>query len=185
MSPSRLVARTAATPSTSAPSQPGGITLVGRTTSFDDGTLRFAPDLGDNIANGDANFLALLDQADAYIARNGLGLPEEPEARVLGPDPDCGTDPLLELDVATAGVTSIIWATGFTLDYSWLRVNAFDENGKPKHRRGVSSEPGVYFLGLPWLSCRGSSFIWGVWHDAKYLADHITTQRGYLAYGTT
>jgi putative flavoprotein involved in K+ transport len=49
----------------------------------------------------------------------------------------------------------------------------------------VSSEPGVYFLGLPWLSRRGSSFIWGVWHDAKYLADHITTQRGYLTYGTS
>lgn len=159
-----------------------GITLVGRTISFDDGTLRFAPDLGDNIANGDANYVALLDQADAYIARNGLDLPEEPEARVLGPDPDCVTHPLLELDLATAGVSSIIWATGFTVDYSWLHVNAFDENGKPKHRRGVSSEPGAYFLGLPWLSCRGSSFIWGVWHDAKYVADHITTQRGYLAY---
>ena len=49
----------------------------------------------------------------------------------------------------------------------------------------MSSEPGVYFLGLPWLSRRGSSFIWGVWHDAKYLADHITTQRGYLAYRTS
>ena len=162
-----------------------GIALVGRTTSFGDGTLRFAPDLGDNIANGDANYLALLDQADAHIARNGLDLPEEPEARVLGPGPDCVTDPLLELDLATAGVTSIIWATGFTVDYSWLQVNAFDEDGRPKHRRGVSSEPGVYFLGLPWLSRRGSSFIWGVWHDAKYLADHIATQRGYLAYGTS
>ena len=63
-----------------------------------------------------------------------------------------------------------------------MQVDAFDEDGKPKHRRGVSSEPGVYFLGLPWLSRRGSSFIWGVWHDARYLADHITTQRGYLAY---
>jgi putative flavoprotein involved in K+ transport len=48
----------------------------------------------------------------------------------------------------------------------------------------VSSEPGVYFLGLPWLSRRGSSFIWGVWHDARYLADHIQIQRGYLAYGS-
>jgi putative flavoprotein involved in K+ transport len=46
----------------------------------------------------------------------------------------------------------------------------------------VSVEPGVYFLGLPWLSRRGSSFIWGVWHDARHVADHIATQRGYLAY---
>ena len=151
-------------------------------TSFDDGILRFAPDLADNIANGDANYLSLLDAADAYVERNGLDLPEEPEARILGPDPDCVTDPLLELDLADAGVTSIIWATGFATDYSWLQVDAFDENGKPQHRRGVSTEPGVYFLGLPWLSRRGSSFIWGVWHDAKYLADHIATQRGYLAH---
>ncbi len=138
-----------------------GITLVGRTTSFDHGAMRFAPDLGDNIARGDANYLALLDEADAYVGRNGLDLPEEPEAKVLGPDPEGVTSPLLELDLAAAGVTSIIWATGFTVDYSWLRVDAFDENGKPQHRRGVSSEPGVYFLGLPRLSRRGSSFIWG------------------------
>ena len=162
-----------------------GITLVGRTTSFDDGTLRFAPDLADNIAHGDASYLALLDQADAYIARNCLDLPAEPQARVLGPDPECVTHPVRGLDLAAAGVTSIIWATGFTADYSWVHVDAFDENGKPRHRRGVSSEPGVYFLGLPWLSRRGSSFIWGVWHDAKYVADHITTQRGYLAYRTS
>ena len=162
-----------------------GVHLVGLTAAFDDGTLRFAADLGANIRSGDASYLSLLDEADAYVERNGLDLPEEPEARVFGPDPECVTDPLLELDLDDAGVTSIIWATGFAADYSWLQVDAFDERGRPKHRRGVSSEPGVYFLGLPWLSRRGSSFIWGVWHDARYLADHINTQRGYLRYGTT
>jgi putative flavoprotein involved in K+ transport len=161
-----------------------GIRLVGRAVSFDNGTLRFAPDLGENIARGDANYLSLLDEADAYIERNGVDLPEEPEARILGPAPECVTNPVLELNLAQAGVTSIVWATGFSVDYSWLNVDAFDENGKPKHQRGVSSEPGVYFLGLPWQSRRGSSFIWGVWHDAKYLADHIQMQRGYLAYGS-
>ena len=161
----------------------GGITLTGRTVSHDNGTLRFAPDLGENIANGDANYLSLLAEADAYIERNGLDLPEEPNAHLLSPDPECVTSPVLELDLARAGVTSVVWATGFTADYSWLDVGAFDENGKPKHQRGVSSEPGAYFLGLPWQSRRGSSFIWGVWHDAKYLADHIQIQRGYDAYG--
>ena len=90
--------------------------------------------------------------------------------------------PLLELDLAAAGVTSVIWATGYATDFGWLKAGAFDESGRPRHQRGVSSEPGIYFLGLPWLSRRGSSFIWGVWHDAKHVADHITTQRGYLAY---
>ncbi|WP_033292481.1 flavin-containing monooxygenase [Amycolatopsis jejuensis] len=157
-----------------------GIDLVGMTTSYRNGTLGFAADLATNIARGDENYLALLDEADAYVARNGLDLPEEPAARELGPDPACVVDPLRELNLAEAGVTSIVWATGFVNDYSWLQVDAFDEQGKPRHHRGVSAEAGVYFLGLPWLARRGSSFIWGVWHDAKFVADHIAIQRGYL-----
>ncbi len=159
-----------------------GMTLVGRTEKFMGGVMEFAADLERNIAQGDANYLSVLDEADAYVVRNGLDLPEEPEARIIGPDPECMTKPVRQVNVAEAGITSIIWATGFSSDYSWLRVDAFDAKGKPKHQRGVSSEPGIYFLGLPWLSRRGSSFIWGVWHDAKFLADHIATQRGYLHY---
>ncbi|MGZ4272337.1 MAG: FAD-dependent oxidoreductase, partial [Solirubrobacteraceae bacterium] len=162
-----------------------GMILVGSTASFDGGMIRFAMDLRDNVAAGDTNYLSLLDEADAYVARMGLDLPEEPEARELAPLPSCVTAPFLELDLASAGLGCIIWATGFALDYSWLQVDAFDASGKPNHRRGVSSEPGIYFLGLPWLSRRGSSFIWGVWHDARYLADHIATQRRYLAYRAT
>jgi putative flavoprotein involved in K+ transport len=162
-----------------------GMMLVGTTASFDSGAVRFGGDLRENIAAGDENYLSLLDEADAYVARMGLDLPQEPEARSLAPPASCMTDPLLELDLARAGVGCIIWATGFALDYSWLKVDAFDANGKPNHRRGVSAEPGVYFLGLPWLSRRGSSFIWGVWHDARYLADHIVTQRRYVAYRAT
>lgn len=159
-----------------------GMTLLGLTKSFKEGVLGFAPDLADNLAGGDANYLSLLDEADAYIIRNGLDLKEEPDARRIEPAPSCVTDPIPELDLEKAGVSSIIWATGFAVDYSWLKVDAFDEKGLPRHRRGVSVEPGIYFLGLPWQSRRGSSFIWGVWHDAKHLADHIATQQKYLAY---
>ncbi|MDH5353078.1 MAG: NAD(P)/FAD-dependent oxidoreductase [Gammaproteobacteria bacterium] len=162
-----------------------GMTLVGRTESFKEGVLSFAPDLAENIAQGNANTLSVLDQADAYIIRNGLDFPEEPEARHIRPDPQCVTDPMLELKLTEAGITSIVWATGFKLDYSWLKVDAFDDEGRPDHQRGVSTEPGIYFLGLPWQSRRGSSFIWGVWHDAKYLADQIAIQRQYLTYTTT
>ena len=159
-----------------------GMTLVGRTELFKHGVMHFATDLADNISQGNANTLSVLDEADAYVARNGLDLPQEPEARKVGPDPQCVTDPILQLNLAGAGITSVIWATGFAVDYSWLKVDAFDEAGKPKHERGVSAEPGIYFLGLPWLSRRGSSFIWGVWHDARYLADQISIQRQYLTY---
>ena len=160
-----------------------GMTLVGLTKSYADGVVSFNSDLADNLGQGDANYLSVLDEADAYIERNGLDLPEEHEARNIEADPQCVTDPVLELNLAQAGVSSILWATGFAVDYSWLKVDAFDEAGKPKHQRGISSEPGIYFLGLPWQSRRGSSFIWGVWHDAKYLADIISTQRNYLQYG--
>lgn len=154
-----------------------GMTLLGRTERFEDGAMVFAPDLAANIARGDANYLSVLDEADAYVARHGLDLPSEPGARVFDPDPGCVTDPVLRLDLAEAGIASIIWATGYALDFGWLKVDSFDANGRPQHRRGVSAEPGLYFLGLPWLSRRGSTFIWGVWHDAKYLAEHIAAQR--------
>lgn len=159
-----------------------GIKLYGRSVSYENGVMRFDADLRDNIVRGDANYLSLLDEADAFVERNGLDLPEEPMARILGPEPRHVTNPVLELDLVKAGVTSIVWATGFAVDYSWLQVDVFDETGRPKHQRGVTSEPGVYFLGLPWQSRRGSSFIWGVWHDARYIADQIEIQRGYLAY---
>ncbi len=159
-----------------------GMNLVGVTTGFENGILRFAPDLADNIRRGDANYLSVLREADAYAERNGLDLPPEPEAHEIGPDPDCMTNPILETDLKKAGITTILWATGYALDFGWLKVDAFDETGRPKHQRGVSAERGVYFLGLPWLSRRGSSFIWGVWHDARFIADQIGIQRSYRAY---
>ena len=159
-----------------------GMALFGRTESYKDGVLTFAGDLIANIAAGDANYLSVLDEADAYVAHNGLSLPEEPQARSVGADPDCVTNPIREMNLAKAGVTSIIWATGYGVDYSWLKADAFDDKGKPKHHRGVSTEPGIYFIGLPWLSRRASSFIYGVWYDARYLADHIANQRQYQAY---
>ena len=159
-----------------------GITLVGMTKSFNAGVLSFALDLRENIARGDANFMSVLDEADAYVARNGIELPAEPDARHIEPDPSCVSNPIEALNLAEAGIRSIVWATGYAVDFSWLKVDTFDKDGNPIHQRGVSSEPGIYFLGLPWLSRRGSSFIWGVWHDARYLADQISIQRQYLAY---
>jgi putative flavoprotein involved in K+ transport len=77
------------------------------------------------------------------------------------------------LNLHGAGIAAIVWATGYALDFGWLKVDAFDERGAPVHRRGVTDVPGLYFLGLRWLSRRASSFIFGVEHDAAHLADHI------------
>ena len=159
-----------------------GIILLGRTHSVKKNVMRFEPDLAKNIANGNSYTLSLLDQADEYVIRNGLDFPLEPEAREVLPDPDCVKNPILEIDLKEAGINSIVWATGFDVDFSWLKVDALDENGNPKHDRGISTESGIYFLGLPWQSRRGSSFIWGVWQDAKFVADQIQLRTQYLEF---
>lgn len=159
-----------------------GVTLMGMTDGYESGILTFRDDLQSNIAAGDANYREMLDLADAYVAHTGIKLPEEPEARTAFVDPACLTTPLRALDLAKEGITSIIWATGFRQDFGWMKFDTFEENGAPKHQRGVSKEPGVYFLGLPWQSRRGSTFIWGVWHDAKHVADQIAIRKSYLNY---
>jgi putative flavoprotein involved in K+ transport len=153
-----------------------GATLLGSASSYRNGVMRLLPDLAQNIANGDANYLSVLKSADAYAAKTGLELPEEPEAHWLAPDPGCVRDPLQELNLAAAGVTSIVWATGYACDFGWIKIRVFDEKGHPVHQRGVAAVPGLYFLGLSWLSRRASAFIWGVWHDAEYLAEHIAAR---------
>lgn len=159
-----------------------GMVLLGRTEGWAAGALRFADDLRRNLDKGDANYLSVLAEADDYVAAHGLDLPEEPEAWIIPPDPDCLRNPIPQLDLRAAGVSCVIWATGFTQDYGWLDVDSFDALGRPLHQRGVSAVPGVYFLGLPWQSRRGSAFIWGVWHDARYIGDQIAKQRAYFDY---
>lgn len=150
-----------------------GMGLVGRANGFADGKLKFANDLTDNVRAGDANYLSVLDQADAYLAANGIDLPEDPQAWEIGPLPEAILNPPLELDVKAEGITSIIWATGYALDYNWLDLPAFDDKGRPDHEKGIGKVPGLYFVGLSWLSCRASAFIWGAWRDAKRLAGEI------------
>ncbi|ARP93280.1 flavin-containing monooxygenase [Bordetella genomosp. 13] len=159
-----------------------GITLVGLTASYRDGVIEFAEGLARNVAEGDRAYFDVLRDADAYIEENGLPFPPEPAAWELLPDPECLTNPVMSLDLKQAGITTILWATGFKFDYGWLKVNAFDENGLPFHKRGISAESGIYFLGLPNLVNRASSFIYGTWHDAKYIADHIAMQEGYRTF---
>jgi putative flavoprotein involved in K+ transport len=154
-----------------------GMTLIGRAETCDNGVLHIAPDLAERIAEGDANLFAMLDAADAYIAHENLDFPVEPEARNLGPLPACATNPLRALNLREAGITTIIWATGYALDFAWMQLDVFDAHGLPRHKKGVSEIPGLYFLGLAWLSRRGSPFIWGVWHDAAHIAGHIAAHK--------
>ena len=159
-----------------------GITLLGSTQSFAGQVVEFKDNLKHNLDEADSTLLAFYNEADAYIKNNGLDLPAEPQARQLLPDPECVTQPILTLDLAAQNISSVIWASGFGYDFSWLQVDTFNEFNQPIHKQGISPQRGVYFLGLPYLTGRGSSFIWGVWHDAKYIAEHIDIQRKYKDY---
>src|SRR5699024_4688815 len=97
-----------------------GITLLGMTEAFKNGSMTFAPGLAENITRGDRNYLALLDAADDYIERYGVDLHEEPEARQITPDPECVKQPITELHLAATVINPILWATGFRTDFSWL-----------------------------------------------------------------
>jgi putative flavoprotein involved in K+ transport len=85
------------------------------------------------------------------------------------------SNPILEPDLKTAGIKSIVWATGFRNDFGWVRLPIFNDTGEPVHRRGVTALPGIYFLGLRWLYKRKSYFLVmaGPAEDAAYLAEHI------------
>lgn len=159
-----------------------GITIVGKTAFYDDGVVHFANDLVTNLADGDNAYLDMLREADAYVERNGVELPADPQAWEIQPDAPCIQNPLQRLDLKEGNVNAIVWATGFKFDFSWLEVDVFDEKGAPVHKRGIAAERGIYFLGLPELTNRASSFIYGCWYDAKYIATHIGVQRNYSAY---
>ena len=158
-----------------------GMNLVGMTKAYADGRISFEKDLAQNVNEGDENYLSLLAEADEWVEREGAGYPAEEDAKIIGPDPDCMTNPTLEIDLAAEGITTIIWATGYRQDFSWLEVDSFDAKGAPRHHQGVSAVEGIYFLGLPWLSMRGSSFIWGVYVDAERIAGHIARRSALAA----
>jgi putative flavoprotein involved in K+ transport len=83
------------------------------------------------------------------------------------------TTPLRRLELAAHGISAVIWATGYGVDFGWIDLPALNPQGEPIHIRGISQVPGLYFLGLQWLARMNSSFLSGVGDDAAVLADDI------------
>jgi putative flavoprotein involved in K+ transport len=106
---------------------------------------------------------------DAYIAAAGMTAPDADPPRK---DDWLPSEPA-RLNVDTANITSVIWATGYRLDFGILDIPVLDEWNYPRHQRGVTEHPGLYAVGLPWLTGHGSSIVAGVGRDAKYIAEHI------------
>jgi len=152
-----------------------GITLLGHLRGISDGKLSFAADLREKLEEGDQNFFNTKKAIDDYIRKNGIDAPDENRADEEVGDPQEVSDPILELDLKAAGITSVIWCSGFRYDYGWVKLPLFDGTGEPVHRRGVTGCPGVYFLGLKWLWKLKSPLLslCGMGEDAEYLADQI------------
>jgi len=153
-----------------------GITLLGRIRAARDGVLDIAPGLAESLADGDAYYMTFLDMLDAHVERHGLNLPGDPAARLLLADPPCVTEPLRRLDLGDEGINAVIWATGYGVDFGWIDIEVLDARGEPVHRGGITGMPGLYFLGLQWLSKMHSAFLSGVGDDATVLADHIAAR---------
>jgi putative flavoprotein involved in K+ transport len=147
--------------------------LYGRLTGIDGTRLAFADDLKLNLERADAAAEDIKDAIDAYIAAHGINAPTEPRYTPVW-EPK---DPPRRLDIDAAGVSSVIWCTGFTRDHRWIEVPIFDGRGYPMHWRGVTSSPGLYFVGLPWQSRWGSGRFEAVGEDARFLAEHIDASR--------
>ena len=147
-----------------------GVTLLGYLRGASDGRLDVAPDLHESLSKADQFEAQLVKLIDGYIAKKGLDAPEErlPELRD-------GFDQavITQLNVRGAGITSVIWATGYSFDFSWLKLPTFDDDGYPVQQRGVTRYPGLYFVGLPWLHTRKSGLLLGVGGDAEYVASRI------------
>ncbi|HKR48514.1 MAG TPA: MSMEG_0569 family flavin-dependent oxidoreductase [Pseudonocardiaceae bacterium] len=154
----------------------GGMRLYGRLTGVTNTTLRFASDLERNLDNADAVADSIKDSIDSYIDNHGINAPTEPRyTPVWTPERE-----LTQLELRDTGVTSVIWSTGFGRDDRWIEVPVFDGRGYPTHDRGVTSSPGLYFLGLPWQHTWGSGRLSGVADDAAYLTERITTDSDHV-----
>jgi putative flavoprotein involved in K+ transport len=154
-----------------------GMMLVGHLQAARDGVIEITPGLADNLKAGDLIFATFLNFADGFVKLRGLDLPDEPGARATLPDPPCITEPLQRLDLDASGISAVVWATGYGVDFGWIDIPVKDANGEPLHHDGITDVPGLYFLGLPWLSRMNSSFLSGVGDDAAVLADHIAARR--------
>ena len=153
-----------------------GMTLLGRMQAAHDGSIDFAGDLADSLASGDTVYATFIDMADAHVERRALDMPQDTAARARLPNPLCVTEPLRRLELSADNIGAVIWATGYGVDFGWIDIPVLDARGEPLHRHGITGVPGLYWLGLQWLSKMSSSFLSGVGDDAAVIADHIATR---------
>jgi len=148
-----------------------GVRLTGRLAGVRDGRAQFSGSLRNVCKLADLKMDRMLDTIDDWISASGAGDAAHPSQR---PAPTRVEDsPCLGLDLTSGEIRTVLWATGFRPDYSWLQVPVLDRKGLIRHDGGVCDAPGMYVMGLPYLRRRKSSFIHGADDDARELSGHL------------
>jgi putative flavoprotein involved in K+ transport len=149
-----------------------GVEIVGRLVGLRGGTAQFSGSLANQCALADLKMNRMLASIDAWISASGqedsFAAPDRYEPTRLAPQARLGHD------LSDGMIRTVIWATGYRPDYSWLDVPVLDRKGRLLHDGGVVSAPGMYVMGLPFLRRRKSSFIDGAGDDAADLAEHLS-----------
>ena len=155
-----------------------GAILVGRLAGADESTLH----LGDNVAAcvqfADERSAFRKRMIDRYIESNGVSAPaSEVDPVDIPDDGTAAAHAPAQVDLGAEGISTIVWCTGFTGVFGWIHAPVFEANGRPKHERGVSNVPGIYFLGAPWLYKRKSGLHYGMNEDAEFIVRHIAEMK--------
>lgn len=147
-----------------------GMQLYGTLENFAEGCFQFRPNLTDNLDKADATYNNINARIDAWIEQAGIETQIGPSTYqpVWQPEQE-----RTEIELEEMGIGCILWCIGYRPEYSWLDVPVFNGQGHPQHERGVTSQPGLYFLGLPWLHTWGSGRFSGIDEDARYLLQVI------------
>lgn len=151
-----------------------GVTLRGQLTKVSEGVMHFKDDLKKNLDTADATYNRIQDNVDAYIKEKGIEAPETPRYKSVWEPNEANN---LTIDYKKEGITNVIWCTGFKVDFRWVEFpDVFDDRGYPIYKRGITTENGLFFLGLPWLHTWGSGRFSHVGQDAAYLTDYIVKE---------
>jgi len=151
-----------------------GVRLLGHLEDARGTRVKLAPDLHQNLARGDKRASEVMAGIDKFIRKTGMDAPRDEV-----PELEHGYEQnvITELDLEKKGIGTILWATGFEWDYSWVRPASLDEFGYPVQQRGVTDSPGLYFMGLHWMHTLKSALFLGLGEDAEYIADHMKEHR--------
>ena len=154
-----------------------GAVILGRLLDIEGSRLILSDEAAAHVRFADNVSQRLKDDIDAYVLQAGIAPPPLKDDPADMPDPqaEC-VSPLRRLNLREAKVSTVIWATGFTADFSWIHLPVLGAEGRPIYQRGISPVRGLYFIGFPWLSSRKSGIIYGIEEDAHYIAGAIAQQ---------